>query len=410
LVTVADTRIDELRRRLERDPESRLFAQLAEELRKVGELEEAIAVARKGLDQHPNYPSARLTLGRALLDSGDPGAARAELETAVRGAPDNIIANRLLGEALEALGDVDGAIAQYRVTLEVAPGDRNVEARMEAVRQKAAGSVPAVGEEIGRPGPVAPPPPGSSEPRQEDRDEEQLPPTIRIRGSGEPPQPPRPPVPSRVTGAVPPVLSAGMAAEAGPPPAAGREQAERPVPPSRPTALPPPLPLPSPVPESTLPAAPREEGSPPETASEPFEGPDVPPEAEMLPDESDLPPAMPRAEPFPAEEELPPTLPPQSPPGGPATPFSSPTLAELYLQQGLLERAVEVYRQLVDEEPGNERARRRLAEVEALVGDADWPAPAAHAGGVADEREARRRALERTIELLEGLLAALRRR
>ena len=46
--TVADSRIDDLRRRLERDPGSRLFAQLAEEHRKAGELAEAIRVARGG--------------------------------------------------------------------------------------------------------------------------------------------------------------------------------------------------------------------------------------------------------------------------------------------------------------------------------------------------------------------------
>ena len=50
--------------------------------------------------------------------------------------------------------------------------------------------------------------------------------------------------------------------------------------------------------------------------------------------------------------------------GGGATPFSSSTLAELYFRQGLVDRAVEVYRQVLDEEPGNERARSRLAELE----------------------------------------------
>ena len=65
-------RIDDLRKRIERDPQSRLFAQLAEELRKDGDLAEAIEVARAGLKtRHPSYPSARMTLGRALLDTGD---------------------------------------------------------------------------------------------------------------------------------------------------------------------------------------------------------------------------------------------------------------------------------------------------------------------------------------------------
>ena len=49
-------RIDDLRKRLEKEPGSRLFAQLAEELRKDGELEEAIRVAREGLQKHPTTP------------------------------------------------------------------------------------------------------------------------------------------------------------------------------------------------------------------------------------------------------------------------------------------------------------------------------------------------------------------
>ena len=64
-------RIEDLRRRLEKEPGSRIFAQLAEELRKEGDFAEAIRVSRSGLAQHPSYPSARMTLGRALFDSGD---------------------------------------------------------------------------------------------------------------------------------------------------------------------------------------------------------------------------------------------------------------------------------------------------------------------------------------------------
>jgi hypothetical protein len=80
-----------------------------------------------------------------------------------------------------------------------------------------------------------------------------------------------------------------------------------------------------------------------------------------------------------------------------ATPFSSSTLAELYFRQGLVERAVEVYRQVLDEEPGNDRARARLAEIEAA---SSGPAT----------RAARRAALERTIAGLEALLIGLQRR
>jgi hypothetical protein len=95
------SRVEELRKRLEKDPGSRLFAQLAEELRKEGELEEAVAVCRTGLEKHPNYPSARITLARTLMDSGDVTAARTELEAVLQGAPDNILARKLLEECAE---------------------------------------------------------------------------------------------------------------------------------------------------------------------------------------------------------------------------------------------------------------------------------------------------------------------
>jgi hypothetical protein len=62
-----------------------------------------------------------------------------------------------------------------------------------------------------------------------------------------------------------------------------------------------------------------------------------------------------------------------------------------------VDRAVEVYRQVVADEPGNERARARLAEIET----AQPPSEA---------RAARRAALERTIARLEALLAVVRRR
>ncbi len=135
---MADTRIDELRRRLERDPGSRLFAQLAEELRKHGELVEAVRVARAGLAVHTAYPSARLTLGRALLDSGDPSGARVELESALRDAPDNILASRYLAQARESLGDLKGAVDQYRKTLLMAPGDRQLQGALAALEARVA--------------------------------------------------------------------------------------------------------------------------------------------------------------------------------------------------------------------------------------------------------------------------------
>ncbi len=91
-------RIEELRRRVDKDPASIAFAQLAEEHRRAGDFEEAIRVCRVGLEQHPGYLSARVTLGRALLEIGQFDGAEAELNHVVRAAPDNLAAIRALAD------------------------------------------------------------------------------------------------------------------------------------------------------------------------------------------------------------------------------------------------------------------------------------------------------------------------
>jgi tetratricopeptide (TPR) repeat protein len=365
---VAEGRVEELRRRVEADPGSRLFAQLAEELRRAGQVDEAVAVARAGLENHPGYASAHLTLGRALLDSGDPAGARAELDTAVQGAPDNILANRLLGEALERLGDLEGALERYGLTLQVAPGDPHVEARVQAIQNQLAatttpgGGRPASGTpEVTKPMPAVPPPAAGRTPLRRAG----LPPTVRLPGMAAPrPEEGPPPVTQ------PPGRTAGSSG--GPP-----------------------------VPEGA--GAPGHE--PPTDGAASRGGPR--PRA-SAPGEVDRETA---AGPGPGQGET--TQP------GAGTPLadievrehgqarlSSATLAELYFKQGLLERAVEVYRQVLEEEPENQAARSRLAEIETAVRERG----ARSARSPEDDRAARRRGLERTIERLEALLAVVRSR
>jgi hypothetical protein len=74
---------------------------------------------------------------------------------------------------------------------------------------------------------------------------------------------------------------------------------------------------------------------------------------------------------------------------------------------------VEVYRQVLQHEPSNSRARARLDEVQALATAAASELPDASGGrpaAVGDEKAARRRAIERAIERLEAFLAVVQRR
>jgi tetratricopeptide (TPR) repeat protein len=105
-------RVEELRRRVERDPASIAFAQLAEEYRRAGDYREAVRVCRTGLAQHPTYLSARVTLGRALLELEQLDEAQSELDDVLHAAPDNLAAIRALAEIHQRRGDLDEASKQ----------------------------------------------------------------------------------------------------------------------------------------------------------------------------------------------------------------------------------------------------------------------------------------------------------
>lgn len=91
-------RIEDLRRRIQKDPASIAFAQLAEEYRRAGQVQEAIDVCRAGLAVHPGYLSARVTLGRALIKIDLLDDAQRELEVVLKSAPENLAAVRALAE------------------------------------------------------------------------------------------------------------------------------------------------------------------------------------------------------------------------------------------------------------------------------------------------------------------------
>src|SRR5471032_2209882 len=99
-----NARIDDLRRRVQKDPGSIAFAQLAEECRRAGECQEAVEICRAGLAVHPGYLSARVTLGRALLEINALEEAQTEFAQVLKGAPENLAAIRGLAETYHRRG------------------------------------------------------------------------------------------------------------------------------------------------------------------------------------------------------------------------------------------------------------------------------------------------------------------
>lgn len=386
---MANPRIDDLRKRLEKEPGSRIFAQLAEELRKDGDLEEAIQVCREGLQKHSNYPSARMTLGRALFESGDLAAARREFEVVLKGAPDNILASRLLGESLEGLGELEAARDRFKAALAMAPGEKHVAAQLEAVERAlkrkapptAAVPAPAARESPAAAGAAAEPLPIKlvevNEPMELERPHEA--PTVSFRPPEPPPASPEPPRPVAQEEVVEfdeaPTLS-GTASQA---------------------ELPTTLPLGTRAP--TFP----EPGPPPAPAV--FTTPPAPaPERPLEVAQAVAPAPSPPLPETPREVKAPVSGP------APTEEIASVTLAELYFNQGFADKAVAVLKQLLIREPGNERARARLTEIEAREArlQVEQAQVAAATGPGVEPRALRRQAIQRTIAQLEKMLKAVR--
>ena len=115
-------RIEALRRRVEKDPASIAFAQLAEEYRRGGDYQQAISICREGLARHPGYLSAQVTLGRALVELGQFDEARKELEAVLSVAPDNLAAIRALAEIHEHAGETEIArLAESAIAVPASP-------------------------------------------------------------------------------------------------------------------------------------------------------------------------------------------------------------------------------------------------------------------------------------------------
>src|SRR5919106_1390945 len=159
---VADNpRIEELRRRVQKDPASIAFAQLAEEYRRAGEHEEAVRVCRTGLAKHPSYLSARVTLGRALVELEQYDEAHTELEYVLRSAPENLAAIRGLAEIHQRRGELGEALKQYQMALGTAKRGRGREEWGRGLAQQRAPTPPAdmpAGRGYDTPSAVTPPP------------------------------------------------------------------------------------------------------------------------------------------------------------------------------------------------------------------------------------------------------------
>jgi len=123
--------------RLQRDPGSLAFAQLADLYRKAGRTREAVTLCREGLARYPHYTTARLILAKTLAVEGTLAEALAETSAILELAPKDVQAHRLAAELQRRLGRVDQALVHLESALRLDPADRESRSLLALLRAAA---------------------------------------------------------------------------------------------------------------------------------------------------------------------------------------------------------------------------------------------------------------------------------
>lgn len=395
------------------------FAPLADAYRKAGDTDMALEVVRAGLVKRPNNLSAHIVLGRCLLDKKDDVAAAQAFEHVLQLDAENIIAIRVLGEVAERKGDPEAAYKWVQRLLEVDPNNEDAQETLKRL-EPAARALPVAAPEAKAPeaASTAAAPSGfeptsfAAAPTAE-APAFKIPPSDLERGATaiEPSEPAMPDLSAMsaesnlgIERAESATESAGPAVGAGGGADSGLELAEEMVLSAKPSAefetstdaMAAPAPARDPEPElipldePTSPPLALMDFSEPAPAAEPLPMLDLsesvaasapkgrvsqglkPPAGITLimPDES---PPAPAAAPAPAAIPIPESMAETVE----VEPVITETMAEVYLKQGLVHEARDVYRKLVEHRPADTALRSRLAALEQRVS----MAPAASAGG-----------------------------
>src|SRR6185436_19910583 len=135
------SRIDELRKKFDENPR-RYFAPLANEYRKLGDLDQAIFICQEYLPQQPGHMSGHIVYGQALYEAGRMDEARGVFETALTLDPENLIALRHLGDIAARQGDSTSARRWYERVLEADPRNDEIQSLLANVGNVAAAPAP----------------------------------------------------------------------------------------------------------------------------------------------------------------------------------------------------------------------------------------------------------------------------
>ncbi|RME27850.1 MAG: hypothetical protein D6800_04560, partial [Candidatus Zixiibacteriota bacterium] len=121
-----DERIAKCHKILQSDPNSQIFAALAEAYRKKGELDTAFRICQNGLRVHPSYGSAHIVMAKINLDRGLYDWAETEVQKAREIDGNSRAIELLLAEIQIYKGDFQNAIRLLKKLHESDPTNEHI--------------------------------------------------------------------------------------------------------------------------------------------------------------------------------------------------------------------------------------------------------------------------------------------
>ncbi len=130
-----DDRLQKCQRILDGDPNSQIFAALAEAYRKRGELDKAFRICQNGLRIHPSYASAHLVMAKINLDRGLYDWAETEVRKAIDLEGANRTTELLLAEIHIYKGEFSHAIKLLKKLHQTDAGNPQISKLLEIAQR-----------------------------------------------------------------------------------------------------------------------------------------------------------------------------------------------------------------------------------------------------------------------------------
>lgn len=150
--------IAKYRKALQENPDSRMYAPLANAFLRAGDVKAAIQVAEEGMKKHPKYLSGIVILAQAYQAAENMEKALELFLQVVRMSPENIAAQRGIAEIYDRQGKHAEALGAYKVLTLLDPTDKKAKEKLALLEATAPPPLPlaAGGQPAAEPQPAPP--------------------------------------------------------------------------------------------------------------------------------------------------------------------------------------------------------------------------------------------------------------